>query len=341
MNGAAKASLEWDSCRIPAVLAGAYEGVMKIYESSLVVLLVVSLFIPVAAAKEKLNAEALIARHLQSLGSVERLAAIKSRLIEGRSAMRVEVGGVGNALGRVVIASEGARYRVSLPFQYTDYWGEQLLFDGNGAQIGFSDIQKRSLLGDFLYRNDVILQEGLFGGVLSTAWPLSNSDKRHSRLEYVGQKKIYGRQLHQVSYHCRKGQGDMSIVLYFESETFRHVATVYSLFIQSEASTNLAVEASGEQGSRYKLEERFEGFKTFEGVTLPTRWNIIMETSGAKGQGHRDYRFGGTDSSSSGRTFQREWAIIVDKVTENQSIDPKIWELVPERDPRTSPQSPR
>ncbi len=314
---------------------------MRTYASSLAALFIASLFIPVANAKEKLNAEELIARHLQSLGVVEKLAATKSRLVEGRSAMKVEVGGVGNALGRVVIASEGIRYRISLPFQYTDYWGEQLLFDGDRAEIGFSDIQKRSLLGDFLYRNDVILREGLFGGVLSTAWPLLNRDQRHARLEYAGQKKIDGRQLHQLSYHCRKGQGDVSIQLYFDPETFHHVATIYSLFIQSEASTNLAVEASGEQGSRYKLEERFDGFKAFDGLTLPTRWNIIMETSGAKGQGHRDYRFGGTDSSGSGRTFQREWAIIVDKVTENQSIDPKMWELVPERDPRTPPQSPR
>ena len=70
------------------------------------------------------------------------------------------------------------------------------------------------------------------------------------------QKKVDGRELRRVDYIPRKS--DLEIQLYFESDTFRHVMTVY-LFAGSP---------------NHRLEERFADFKSIDNVMLPGRWTI-------------------------------------------------------------------
>lgn len=270
---------------------------------SLALLGLLAALAPAAARDEKLTSDELVTRHLASLGAPEALAAVSSRIAEGTASLRVAVGGSATIGGRLLFFSAGRQMRASLAFSAADYRGESLAFDGQKTDIGFMMPGRRSDLGTFLSKYDVILREGLLGGALSTAWPLLELQGRKAKLKYEGLKKVEGRQLHQVSYRMDKGQGDIRIVLRFDPETFQHVGTRYNLTLASTMSPDITA-SSKEQETHYDLEESFEGFQAFAGVTLPTRWTL---------------RFG---AQLRNRTSLWIWDSAVEKVRHNEIAAP-------------------
>ena len=79
-----------------------------------------------------------------------------------------------------------------------------------------------------LAANDVILRDGLLGGVLNAAWPLLALEARAARVSYEGLKKLDGRDLHRLCYRAKKGQNDLDVLIYLEPDTWRRLATVYT-----------------------------------------------------------------------------------------------------------------
>ena len=133
------------------------------------------------------------------------------------------------------------------------------------------DQTSRSRLGNFLFLQEEVLREGLFGGVLTTAWPLLNTQNSNPALKYEGLKKINGQQLHESSYvpKERLESGERSIRLYFEPETYHHVLTVYTLTVLHESKT-----ISDPNQTTVIVEERFGDFQPVDGLTLPRHWDI-------------------------------------------------------------------
>lgn len=290
------------------------------------------------AWEPKLSAEDVVKKHLDSIGPAQLRSGIASRVVEGRARMKMEDGAAGPAAsglaaGTLSFASKGGSFRIALPFKYSDYWGEQFAYDAGKARVGFAHIQKRSPIGDFLYRYDIILEEGLMGGVLSTAWPFLQRDQKRPRLEYAGLRSLGDMQTHLLRYSRSKGQSDLRIEIYFEAQTFRHVRTTYSLSLAYDSlspalsesqptsirsngtiiepgKATVAHDDSGRQGAQYRLEEYFGDFKIQDGLSLPSRWNIIFERSGDN------------------KTVQREWSVIIDRIIHNQPLDAKSFEII-------------
>ena len=133
------------------------------------------------------------------------------------------------------------------------------------------DQTSRSRLGNFLFLQEEILREGLFGGVLSTAWPLLNTQNTNPNLKYAGLKKMNGQQLHEISYVPKKRSesGELSIRLYFEPETYHHVLTVYTVTTLHGSQT-----ISDPNQTTVIVEERFGDFLPVDGLTLPRHWDI-------------------------------------------------------------------
>src|ERR1700733_8965909 len=210
--------------------------------------------------------------------------------------------GAGTLDGKAVLVSEGKKFQFMMKLQNIDYRGEQFIFNGDKDSVAFSTAtQSRSAFGTFMFVQDAAIREGLWGGELSTAWPLLNLGERKAKLDFGGLKKIDGQDLYEVRYRPHKSS-DLDIKLYFDPQTGHHVRTVYS-YSSSTSFANLAPSSAvglqsssgrgggfseGSQGvggtaetaaarqfpNRYRLEEKFTDFKTVDGVTLPTHYDI-------------------------------------------------------------------
>ena len=260
-----------------------------------------------APAPEKMSLNEVIAAHLASIGTPEARGAVTARLAHGKVQRKLVLGGMGTLDGKAFLLSEGSKFRAAMPFTYADYWGEQLLFDGAKVTIGFSQPSVRSMLGNFLEQSHEFLKEGLFGGVLNTSWALLDRESRQAKLDYNGLKKVDGSEMHQITYHMKKGQGEVVITLFFEPETLRHVKTAYDLTIPAPM-VKRANDSSRQVDTHAKLEEIYSDFAPFDGLTLPTHWTIRTSLSGD-------------------RSIAYEWAVVFDSIAHNQPIDPKTWVL--------------
>lgn len=287
---------------------------------------------------ETLKPEDIVARSLDAMGTAQARAAAKSRVNQGAAKYSALSGGVGNLEGKGVLVSEGRKLQLMMKFPNNDYKGEQFITDGDKVRVAATaSTQTRSSLGQFVYSQDVIVKEGLLGGELSTAWPLLTLQEHKAKLSYEGEKTIDGKKLLDVRYKPKKNS-DLDIHLYFEPDTYRHVMTVYTLRIRpglghvdeqlsnaqatgadlgpSPIATGGVVTETSETATahgsetRYRLEERFGDFKTVDGLSLPS---------------HYDLHF--TQELGNGPTTVSEWDITTDQVSNNVSLDPKNFEV--------------
>lgn len=283
-----------------------------------------------ASATEAPKAEEVVAKHLDSIGTAKARSEAKSRADEGTVEFRILSGGQGGVVsGNSVILSEGRKTLFMMKLPTSEYHGERFIFDGNRTEVRASTAQQnRSYLGEFLWVQDALMKEGLLGGVLTTAWPLLNLDEHKAKLNTDGLKTIDGKQLLELTYKP-KNRTDLSIHLYFEPETFRHVRSVYTLTVnqglgKSGASSmelppgGAPVPATGSAETntphqneiRYRLEERFASFTTVDGLSLPMHYTIQF-----------------TNELQSGRTVLSQWDLAFNAIKHNVSPDPRNFEV--------------
>jgi len=272
------------------------------------VVLLLAMLTPVAAKGPKMKPEELVARHLAALGSPESRSVVQSRGAQGTGRMDVLVGGSGFLEGPVVFASQGRKLLLSIRFNYLNYSAEQVSFDDEKVYVGNIEPGVRSQLGQFLYQYDELVKEGLFGGVLSTAWPLLDLEGRNPKLDYRELKKVNGQEFLELRYRIRKGGGDVNIRLYFDPESFRHMATTYKLTISAPMGRTTE-ESARQSETRYTLEEWFSDFRTLDDLDLPTQWMVRLTVETGFGN------------------FMGKWDMTFPRVEHNPSIDPQIFVL--------------
>jgi hypothetical protein len=240
-------------------------------QASIVAVLLFAVVISGKAKEPKPTAQAIIARHLHSIGSAEARAAAVSRVSQGEVIFAEIIQHSLRLEGTTTLLSQGRKNRCEFHFGNPQYPGEQFVFDGTNRMVAMVDQTNRSRLGNFLFLQDEILREGLFGGVLSTSWPLLNTQNTNPDLKYMGMKKIDGQQLYEISYIPRKRSesGDLSIRLYFDPQTYLHVLTVYAVTMLHGNKT-----LSDPDQTTVIVEERFGDFQPVDGLTLPRHWTI-------------------------------------------------------------------
>jgi hypothetical protein len=234
-----------------------------------------------AAAAEKLKAEEVVARHLAAVGLPDARAAALS--LSGSCGLSSPGTFAGALEGRFTVESDEARLALRMSFPSDRYPSEAFGVERGKVEIGFVLPGKRSALGNFLGTNDVILREGLLGGVLNAGWPLIDIAAKGGKVSYDGLKKLAGRELHRLTYRAKKGQGSLDILLFFEPDTFRHAASVYRTSMAQNMGTT--IEASSRQSDIYfQLEETFGDWKAARGLNLPGTWAIRYDNQGKVSQ---------------------------------------------------------
>ena len=229
-----------------------------------------------AANRDKMNPADIIAKHLAAIGTDKDRQAVKSQLAVGTVNASTRSGntGVGRIDGRVVMASQGARNLIGMVFDSPDYPSEKFGYDGKKLTIGFVRPGVRSRFGQFIISNESIFKQGLIGGALSSSWTLLDPSAEKAKLEYAGTEKINNRETHKIRYQPRRGS-DMRITLYFDTENFRHVRSLYEREVAAGQGAN-PNDSSRLRDTRYRLTEDFSDFKKESGLTLPHTYKMQM-----------------------------------------------------------------
>jgi hypothetical protein len=203
------------------------------------------------------------------------------------------------------------------------YSGERFVANDDRTWVAATYTDKtRSEFGNFLRSQDLPLREHLLGGVWSTGWPLLDLAAQNAKLHSEGLKTVDGASLIAVSYKPKK-TSDLSVTLYFDPQTFRHVMTTYKANISAGLAMDQYVTAGGSvisQGAtetasarqnetRYQIVERFSEFDSFDGLTLPSRYNLRY-----------------TQELQSGFTKTVEWDVTEVRIQHNVPLDAKNFE---------------
>ena len=256
-------------------------------------------------ADEKLKPEEILAKHLDSIGSAEERALVKTRVILGVSKYVRRGPGGGQTEGRAVLASENEKYMFGMKFAVPGYDVESIGFDGKDLTVGWAAPGVRSLLEILFRNNESTFKHGLLSGTLTSSWPLLNLTDEKAKLKYSGTKKIDGANLHQVKYQPRKGS-DMEVSLYFDAETFRHVRTEYTRVNSANIGSGGVDSSAGQTERRYKLVETFGDFRKEGSLTLPHTYAMKLEITGGNS-----------------REVIDEWTLTLSDFVFNKPIDPK------------------
>ena len=185
--------------------------------------LLILLLVPggVGSAAEKLKPEQVVKAHVEEGIGWKQAAALPPRRVRGTCTLTGQAVGTGALGGSFQLASAPLASRLVVQFGTGRYEGEVLSFDGQSVQVGFGQrpTSNRSAFGNFVAANDVILREGLLGGVLNAGWPLLALEARGAKVAYEGTKKFDGRELHRLRYQTKKGQNELDVLVYLEPDT--------------------------------------------------------------------------------------------------------------------------
>jgi hypothetical protein len=130
---------------------------------------------------------------------------------------------------------------------------------------------------------------------------------------YNGLKKVNGGEAYEIGYHSKR-KDDLTVHLYFDKDTYRHVMTTYSVTLASGLAPNSGVtditQTAKQKETRYTIEEQLNDFKIAEGLTLPSKYVIHF-----------------TQELQNGTTEVYEWDIAAEEFPNNVGLDPKNFQV--------------
>jgi hypothetical protein len=281
---------------------------MKNFTFKLTALLLFVLVLSLVTANaQKLTAEEIITKHLDSIGSKEKRAAIKNQFILSDVQLMIK-GSATVIVGKAVILSENDKNLWGMNLNSNDYPQDRFGFDGKDTRVGFSRPGVRSVLGGFILSYKELLKEGWLGGTLLSSWALLNTDARKAKISSDGTKKIDDQETYVLSYSPKNGS-DLTVKMYFDAKNFRHIRTEYTRVVS--AIQGRTIDSSAAQSANYyKLTENFSDFQTANGLTIPKTYKI-------------SYSFSNNSTTRISPTTNQEieWTFSVTNFSINQELD--------------------
>lgn len=257
--------------------------------------------------KAKPKPEEIIAKHIASIGSPEAIAAAANRKSEGTAQARRVQSAFTTVTGKSYLASTKDKTLLLMLFEASsndDYKTERIAFDGSKLNIPFVSASSRSAIGSFAFEYPEIVKQGLLGGALFSSWALFDKENKVSKFEYQGKEKIGDVETYKVKL-TPKGGSVLTIKMWFDEQTFRHVRTEYQRTLTAGTVT---VDEGRATEPRYKLIEDFSDFLPTSGVTLPTTYKITFRV----------------DTAQRGREF--EWLMKFNRFVFDQQIPAEIFQ---------------
>ncbi|HSS22717.1 MAG TPA: hypothetical protein VLL54_21775 [Pyrinomonadaceae bacterium] len=260
-------------------------------------------------AGDKISAEEVLAKHLESIGSAEARSSANSRIAVGSSHLVFKVrNNVGTIDGRVVLGSIDRKVVYAMSFPAPNYPSEKFGFDGKKFTVGYLKPGVRSTLESFILIHDIVFKEGLMGGTLSATWPLLNLADRGAKVNFAGTSKVADRPAYKLEYLPKKSS-DVTITLYFDTETFRHVRTQYDRVVGARLSAGGIDNQTSERATRYQMIEDFSDYKLEGKLNLPHAYKLELNIESSTGNSNH------------------KWEMILGEFMFNQDLDEKGFDV--------------
>ena len=244
---------------------------------------------------QKMTAEDILAKHLDSIGSAKSRASVKTRIIVSDvEFLRQKQNPI---TGKSVIASSNEGVVFGMTLKAVNYQGDKYSFDGKRIRVGYTQPGIRSSIGNFLTSYDTLLKDGLLGGTLSSSWALLDTAGRKSKLTYGGTEKIDDKETYVLEFQP-KGGADITIKMYFDSKNFRHVRSIYSRVIGARIGSGGVDSSASQIETRHRVIEDFSDFKKYGGeLTLPSSYKLSYSIIGGAATLNDAWTFKVTDVS--------------------------------------------
>jgi hypothetical protein len=273
---------------------------MKTLSLTLFALALLFLSFSVTVKAQKLTAEEIIAKHLDSIGTKEKRDAVKNRLAVGTSQFESKLPSRKTA-GKAILVSEANNLFFVASFASQEYPFEKIGFFADKISLPFISAGTRSPLGAFIADHNKILSEGLLTGSISATWNLLNPQIKKGKFDSAGTNKIDGRKVYALNYFPSGSSSEFTVKIFFDAENFQHVRTEYRRTVTPKEATFMVL---GQQtGVRIELTESFGNFKNAGGLTLPHSYKLQYLT----------------DSNSG--TYEYNWGIMISQYLFNQKLD--------------------
>jgi len=258
---------------------------------------------------QKLKAEEIIAKHLSSIASPEKLSSIKSLIAVGEVKVDFITQKNQPASGRIVLTSQGGRSFLGMQLNATDYPRAMVIFDGSKTDVSMLGGRRRSLLGNFIQSNSSIVSQGLMGGTLMTSWNLLAAAERGAKISTSGTRKVNGKEAYVLTI-TPKGGSDLEITVFFDQKNFQHLRTEYKR--TSSAAMGRTIDESARNiETRIKLTEDFSDHADYQGIVLPRKYKLHYSISGQNG------------------TTEIAWNCDLTEFALNQALDPATFGIKP------------
>jgi hypothetical protein len=234
-----------------------------------------------AILAQKVTVEELISKHRDSIGASDKLAALKGRMAMGLSEFESKFPSK-KTNGKAVIASQGDDYMFLVSLNSQEYPFEKIGYFSNKVNLPFVTAGARSPLGAFISEHEKMLTTGVFTGTMSGAWPLLDTDMRNAKTKLTGKRKVNGREAYVLEYWPKgMDSAEFTILMFFDTENFRHVQTEYRHIINPSQDT--FGKLGRQAGVKQSVIESFGDFKTVDGLTLPYAYNAHYTTESNSG----------------------------------------------------------
>ncbi len=276
---------------------------MKILKS-LSLCLSAMLFLCGFVTAQKMKPEEILAKHLEAIGTADARSAVKNMIAVGEVTAKLISKKNVPVKGRIVMASAGAKNFIGMSLNSSTYPLEKFSYNGDKSNIAFISPGSRSVLGNFLQSNKELIENGVFGGVLSNSWSLLNLDKNKIKISFDGTKKIDGKDSYAVSYGAK---GDLDIVMYFDKATFQHLRTEYKRTTSAGIGSR-PEQSTGYNETRLKITEDFSDFRAEKKLVLPHKYQINYSLTGQN------------------QTIETEWVFNLTEFAVNQKLDDKTFD---------------
>lgn len=214
--------------------------------------------------------EQLVQCHRRSVGSEQDLAEFKTRLSEGISIasgriFKAKGHESGSIEGQSSLFSNDHSTTLKLEFDSHFYPFDGFSYDGKEV-VGPTAIGHHfGYLAEFMMSCPDYVSADLVGGILSTTWPVLDLERSRQDFEFLGIEPTEGTEY--LVLRC-KFPSDAFVKLYFDPRSMQHLMTRYS---------GKTLFGSRLGPSRHiTLTERFGEFRVFDGLYLPTRWQMTI-----------------------------------------------------------------